>query len=88
MIPMPIVVDLHTRGGEVYSQRCEVPTGHPRKALGWSGVEAKVRDCAGWGTTVCDDAVLDQLISAIRHLESEPDTGRVMGLLSRARPIP
>ena len=88
VIPMPVAVDLHTREGRVFSHTSDVPTGHPRKALGWSGIEAKVRDCARWGPTPCDDDAVDRIVRVVRDLEGAPDPGRLMTLLSRARAIP
>jgi 2-methylcitrate dehydratase PrpD len=86
-IPMPVVVDVHTRG-QVFSHRSDLPTGHPSKPLGWGGVEAKVRSCAQAGASPADDDSVDQLVAIIRKLESEPRPGRIMSLLSRARRIP
>lgn len=88
VIPMPVTVDLRTRAGRVYSHTSDVPTGHPRKALGWAGIEAKVRDCARWGNAHTDDAAVDEAISLVRDLERESDPGRLVALLARARSIP
>jgi 2-methylcitrate dehydratase PrpD len=86
-IPMPVVVDVHSRG-QVFTSRSDLPLGHPTKPLGWDGIEAKVRDCARTGEAPSDDAVVDELIAAVRDLERDAHPGRIMALLAKARSIP
>jgi 2-methylcitrate dehydratase PrpD len=86
VIPMPVAVDLYTRGGAVFTHTSDVPTGHPRKALGWSGIEAKVRDCARWAGSG-DDGAVEEAITLVRDLENVADPGRLVALLSRARTV-
>jgi 2-methylcitrate dehydratase PrpD len=87
VIPMPVAVDLHTRAGAVFSHTSDVPTGHPRKALGWAGVEAKVRDCARYAGPG-DDKAVERAIALVRDLEDTAAPGELVTLLSRARTIP
>jgi 2-methylcitrate dehydratase PrpD len=83
---MPVTVDAHV-GGQVFTSRCDVPTGHPSRPLGWEGVEAKVRDCARTGAGATDDEAVDQVVATVRDVEHVSNPGRLMALLSRARTI-
>jgi len=88
VIPMPITVDVHLRDGSVVSRRSEHPLGHPGNPMDWAAVEAKVWDCAAWGTAPADGAVVEELVAAVRGLAADPAPGRVAVLLARAKAVP
>jgi 2-methylcitrate dehydratase PrpD len=88
VIPMPITVDVHLRDREMRTRRSEFPLGHPGNPMDWPAVAAKVWDCAAWGTTPADRAVVEELIAAVRSLETDDAPGRLPGLLARAKAVP
>jgi 2-methylcitrate dehydratase PrpD len=88
VIPMPITVDVHLRGGEVVTRRSEFPLGHPGNPMDWAAVEAKVWDCAAWGSEPADRAVVEELVATVRGLEHERSPGRLVELLARAKAVP
>jgi 2-methylcitrate dehydratase PrpD len=88
VIPMPITLDVHLRGGEVVTRRSEFPLGHPGNPMDWAAVEAKVWDCAAWGSTPADRGVVEELVATVRGLEHEKSPGRLPGLLARAKAVP
>jgi 2-methylcitrate dehydratase PrpD len=88
MIPMPVTVDVHRRDGAVVTRRSVHPLGHPGNPLDWAEVEAKVVDCAEWGTTRADRSVVTSLVSAVHTLETHPAPGGLAGLLARAKAVP
>ncbi|MGH3762774.1 MmgE/PrpD family protein [Actinophytocola sp.] len=88
VIPMPVTVDVHLAGGAVITRRSEFPLGHPENPMGWDAVEAKVWDCAAWGSSPADREVVEELVAAVRGLERDPAPGRLAGLLARAKAVP
>jgi 2-methylcitrate dehydratase PrpD len=85
---MPITLDVHLRGGEVVTRRSEFPLGHPGNPMDWAAVEAKVWDCAAWGSTPADREVVEEMVSMVRGLDLERSPGRLAGLLARAKAVP
>lgn len=88
VIPMPVTVDVHRRDGAVVTRRSVHPLGHPGNPLSWAEVEAKVWDCARWGTTQADQSAVLSLVSAVRELDGHTSPGDLAGLLARAKAVP
>lgn len=88
MIPMPVTVDVHRRDGTVVTRTSVHPLGHPENPLDWAEVEAKVWDCAGFGTTKADKAAVTSIVASARTLETRAAPGELAGLLARAKAVP
>jgi len=72
------IVEVHVRDGRVLSRRADVAQGTAEKPMTRAQLHEKARDCAG---LVMPARQAEALIATVEHLEDEPDTSRLVGLL-------
>jgi 2-methylcitrate dehydratase PrpD len=71
--PMPGVVTVLDRSGRSLEKTVVYVKGHPKNPMGFEDVANKFRACAGFGRPTWRGA--DEVIEAVRHIESMLDTG-------------
>ncbi|MBI2830648.1 MAG: MmgE/PrpD family protein [Chloroflexi bacterium] len=84
----PVIVEIKTRDGKVYSQRVDVTSGNPGVRSGWDDVEKKFRKCCTFSATPIADEKVEEIIQVISKLETLPDVGAFAEMLAPPFPIP
>jgi 2-methylcitrate dehydratase PrpD len=64
--------------GRAVTVEASAPIGSPEKPLTNAQLEAKFRDCARNAAQPLSDESVDELLAAIRRLETVPDAREVM----------
>ncbi len=77
----PSVVEVKTKRGGVYSQRIDIPKGHPRNPMTDEELAAKFLDCANHAVHPWQEKNLSRLLETIFELEKVEDLSQVVNLL-------
>ena len=78
--PMPGVVSIHTRTGEIFEGRVDYVKGHPKNPMSFEDVAEKFRVCAGYG--VPDWHQTNGFIEAVQKIEACSDVSHLIALLN------
>lgn len=78
----PVIVDIKTRSGRVYSKRTDVIKGNPEQPLDIDWVEQKFRRCADFASKPLLKAKLDSVVSTVRDLEAHENVGALLHALA------
>jgi 2-methylcitrate dehydratase PrpD len=77
----PVVVQIETKGGHVYSKRVDNPSGSPQNPMSTETALEKFRDCASHAIRPVTEDPLEKLIQLISRLESVTDVNRIVRLM-------
>ena len=77
----PSIVEVTTKTGDVYSQRIDIPRGHPRNPMSDEDLVAKFTDCASHAANPVNETNVSQLIHTIFHLEELNEMSELLQLL-------
>jgi 2-methylcitrate dehydratase PrpD len=77
----PSVVEVKTRKGEVYSQRVDLPKGHPQNPLSDEELAAKFLDCARHAARPLREKNLERIVEIVYNLEKLDDLSPLVRLM-------
>ena len=78
----PVVIDIKTKDGKVYSQRVEVISGSPGKPASMEVVADKFRKCCAFSAKPILKENIEEIISAVKNLETAPDVGSIVRMIT------
>ncbi len=78
----PSIVEVKKKMGEVYTQRIDIPKGHPQNPMNDDELVAKFMDCARHAANPLDKKNSSQLIHMVFNLEKLNDLSDLLKLLS------
>jgi len=77
----PAVVEVKTKMGEVYSQRIDIPKGHPQKPMSDGELATKFMDCAHHAARPSNEKNLDRFIQIVYNLEKLDDLSQLIRVI-------
>jgi len=78
----PVIVQIETMDGKVYSKRVDFAKGNPKKPLTVDDLVEKFRDCASYSAKSIPQESIERSIELILNLEEVEDVREVIQLLS------
>jgi 2-methylcitrate dehydratase PrpD len=77
----PVIVEIKTKNGKVYSKRVDYPYGSPENPMDMDAIAEKFRDCASNAIKPVKKDKMEKLIQLIYNLETVRDVKQVIRLL-------
>lgn len=78
----PVIIEIKTLDGKVYSKRMDIPKGDPRNPLTFNDMLGKFWDCASYSVKPIPKHKIEEAIELILKLETTDDVSGVIRLLS------
>jgi len=78
----PVIIEIKTKGGQVYSKRVDIAYGSPKNPMSFEDVIRKFKECCRYSVKPLSQESLDKVVQMVRRLEDITDVNQIIRLLS------